>query len=151
MLTILMNVMHYSSQDGVGCLQIQVNQMYLRHATCKAIYPESGEGHENAKALKSAEIYPSSGFLQSELADRGQSQSFLELQGLPVDIWIRPKHSLRKLNSGHCRKVLGTLKSGFLLKALAKQLLKVTVPAPKGILVSSSQVIILNGNVLEEL
>lgn len=67
----------------LSAFQIQVNQMYLRHATCKVIYPESGEGHENAKALKSGRDIPSSGFLQSELADRGQSQSFLGAPGPP--------------------------------------------------------------------
>jgi len=109
MLTILMNECIMAVKMVLVAFQIQVNQVYLRHATCKVIYPESGEGHENAKALDICRNIPSSGFLQSELADRGVSQSFLELQGLPVDIWIRPKHSLWKLNSGHCRKILGNL------------------------------------------
>ena len=53
--------------------QIQVNQVYLRHAMSKLIYPGSGEGHKNAKALEICRNIPSSGFLQSELADRGMS------------------------------------------------------------------------------
>lgn len=140
--------MRYGLKMVLVAFHVQVNRLYLKHSTRRITKLGSGEGLRTLQLWQSAKIYLC--ISTSHWISKGATQSPLERRGLPVHMWIRPSHSLRKLNSGQGRKTLGILWSLVSFESSNKNNSWSSQSwPPKGILVSSSQVMILSGNVFK--
>lgn len=66
---ILMNECTVELKMALVAFHIQANQLYLRHIACRIIKPDSGQGHENLKALAICKNIPSLFLQVTELAE----------------------------------------------------------------------------------